>query len=330
MDSAAYDRLLATLTAFYGDCLFQGYPVTVHPAEGDSLLAGLARQDVAEFALYDAAHLASRQHNRTLTNGRCYVADRLLLDPPRLQGALGHYFDMIATCDALDHELRDYATGRQDDLPLREALHARVPPAAVLQGGAGRCTVIGAAVLTAFYHAGDYRLILAERAPTLATGAGLLHVVPAFVLQPLLDPLAEWSFFQQMIREYGEELFGMAEFDTRQPAPTTLDYIDAHPAIVELTAMLADGRAAWHPTGIAQNLLSTRFELCGLLVIHDPGWYSRHQAALKAASHTERQHTHYIPLSTLAGLPGDLPRRMAPQGAVAWWLGIARLQQMIR
>lgn len=350
MSPAAYRRLIAVLEALYGDVLMRrddvAYPVTFFPADDEQTIDDVLLSPTpttkllaADCYVYAADHLEARRQSRRITNGLCYVVLGMQADPPRLAGALGRYFDMMATCDALDHELRDYvhsADGAADSagaelygkLPLRERFHRYVAPRQALYDARGRCAVIGVATLTAFYHDGDYHLILVQRSAELGTGAGLFHVMPAFVMQPVSQSHeADWSLRGQILREYGEELFAMPEPDDADATPPP-DYHDAHPPVAELNTMLADGRAELHVTGVALNLLSLRYEVTTLLVIHDPDWHTRHQSALTAALSTERQATHYVPLSTLAGLPDDLHLRAAPHGAVALWQGIDRLQVM--
>lgn len=322
--------LIDELTRRYGPCLLQRhgqtYPVCVFPAAvGQTLdsVLGHPPNDFrleSRFAAYSAEHLADRRGDgRTLFNGLCYSAAAIRHDPPQIDGALCTYFDMIATCDALDHELRDFAAGRRLDTPLRDALHRVVPEHNIMVDTVGRACVIGVATLTVFPLRGEPHLILGQRRDDLATGSGMLHVLPAFVFQPMsmADAAQSWSVRAGVLREYGEELFGVAE-----TTPHAASSPEPAPPVAELMAMLADGRAALHLTGLVFNLLSLRFEVTVLLHIHDPEWYERSEAALQAASHTERQATFYLPLATLDGLPPDLPARITPQGAAAFWLGV--------
>jgi hypothetical protein len=329
MSADQHTRIISQLQALYGERLLQRrgatYPVIMFPAAPGQAVDDLlhpapptALQTRADYVIYDEAHLAQRQATRHLTNGLCYIGNALQHDPPQIRGALGYYFDMMATCDALDHELRDGAA-----TPLRDALHAHIPLTRITNDLSGRCAVVGAAVLTVFKQGGEYVFFLVQRDPNLATGAGLFHVMPAFVMQPAFreTAAAEWSFVRHIVREYAEELFAMPELNH----PT---HFYQHPRVRELRAMLNDGRAELHPTGIAFNALSLRPELCAVLIIHDD-WAVRNAAVLQAAIHTERQATHVIPLDTLDGLPDDVHTRIAPQGAAALWYGIDRARGII-
>lgn len=340
---AAHQRMIDQLQALYGAELVQAggqtYPVIFFPADKPAEVDALLTPDYptqstnsADFALYDEGHLRSRQQTRSLTNGLCYAFDALSTEPLQISAKLGHYFDMIATGDALDHEMRDFARGERTDTPLRDALHAKIPPADVIRSGGGRSGVIGGAAVVIYNTAAGYRVLIGQRTAQAGTGAGLYHVVPAFIFQPS-GPEAffagEWSFAHHVLREFGEELFAMPEYDD-WPGADHVDYFYTHPAIADLRAMLADERAHLHATGIAINLLSLRPELCAVLVIHDAGWQQRWERELTAAQHTERQETRLIPLDTLAGLPEDVHLRMAPHGAVAMWTGINHARRLIR
>ncbi|TVR22934.1 MAG: hypothetical protein EA396_04880 [Anaerolineaceae bacterium] len=318
------------LRQLYGDVLYRWrgytYPVAVYraapTAAPDDVIGALSPSAVTapDFAIYDAAHLQDRIASRQMFNGLCYVAADLTCDPLRLSARTGYYFDMIATCDALDHEMRAYGRGERADLPLRDALHRHIPPEQALINGAGRCTVVGGAVLTVVNDGGVYKAIIARRSPHLATGAGLWHILPAFIVQPHDDIGAGWSWQAHILREFGEELFGLPEPEA-WPSGAPHDHFRTFPPIRELTAMLDDGRATLRTTGVALNLLSLRFEICAALVIHDADWLPRHRAALTAAQDVERMATHTVALDALDDLPAGWEAHFAPQGMAALGLG---------
>lgn len=349
----AHERLIDTLKTRYPLFTKHGeqYPLVYLPPAStqindiDSVLASNYPQtliDRDQFAFYDSAHLQALQADgRTLTNGVSYVMDRLeTVDSDghlRIHAKLGHYFDMLATCDALDHELRRYASGQAESLPNRDCLHGHISESDIVNRGDGRCVIIGGATLTVFNHNGEYQAIVAQRSQQVATGAGLHHVLPAFVFQPSGRPdfyAGEWSLSDQIMREFGEELFAMPEYDAWQTPVTSYDYFYEYPPIKDLREMLADGRAQILLTGIAFNLLSTRPEICALLMIHDATWYTRWQPELEQASNTERQKTVYIPIvddqAILSTLPQHPARHFAPQGAAALWLGIDQARKVLK
>ena len=343
---AILNRLQADYTLFerHGDT----YPLTVfRPAPAqindvDSCLGNFSAEFLQreQFAIYDDAHLdALHQDGRTLTNGKSFVLDKLETverdGQLKIHGKLGNYFDMLATCDVLDHELRRYGLSEHNQLPHRTQFHEHVTPQTMFYTSDGRCPIIGAATLLVFNHEGVYKAIVVQRSSNMATGAGLYHVMPAFVFQPS-EPEAfyqhEWSMKHQIIREFGEELFGMPEYADWDD-PQEYDYFYSHPSIIDLQAMLNDKRASMHFSGIAYNLLSLRAEICSLLIIHDADWYTRSQNALQQAINTERQKTFYILIDNddaiLSVLPDNPPRHFAPQGAAALWLGVELARELL-
>jgi hypothetical protein len=332
-----YERLVDYLTGTYGDRLYDRdgsrYPVIVFTPTEDqskdvsSVLASEPpeRFEAADsFAFYASDHLIQLQlSGRTLTDDVCYTFHRLEQDTLRIEGRLGRYFDMLATCDALEHELIAYAAGLRDDLPLRDCLHQMIAPEKVVVEGRGRSPALGVAVLTVFNDSGTYRTIIGQRSSSVATGNGLYHVVPAFIAQPTGPErfyAEEWALQHQIYREFGEELFGMPEYQVWDE-PASPAYFYNYPAVADLFAMMNAGSADLHLTGIAVNLLSLRAEICALLLIRDPDWYARSLPGLEKGRLTERQAVDYISLDTLAGLPDSPHTSMTPHGAAAFWLG---------
>ncbi|MDX2075755.1 MAG: hypothetical protein SFZ02_04955 [bacterium] len=340
LSEQAHERMIAYLHTHYGDVLLSRmggtYPVAVKPIHGEKSVEALLGQfdpiylQSERFALYDDAHLAHLRATRTsLTNGLCYALQSFD-EAGKLHGQLGYYFDMLATCDALDQEIRAYARGEIPTLPLREQLHTAVSSEKWLWHGEGRGSTVGLASLVVFLHEGEYQLIFCQRSQNMGVNAGLYHVLPAFVFQPNRVEWveSEWSLTHQFLREFGEELFGIAEYDQWEHANNPHYFYD-NPPIADMRAMLADGRAALLPTGAIFNLLSMRSELAMVCIIHDPDWYNRNEAGLNAAMEVERQATFYIPLDTLAGLPENLHLKMTPQGAAVFWLGLEKAREVI-
>jgi hypothetical protein len=311
---------------------YQGvtYPITIYPARPDSALddlLGTFNQDLtSHHAIYDESHLQQIRSTRPVTNGLCYIFDSFQTDPPRINARLGHYFDMLATCDAIDHELRANPTST----PLRDALHQSISPQEALYNGMGRSGTIGGAVLTVFNDGTTYRALIVQRSNQVATGAGKLHVMPAFIVQPSHDVMGEWSFRYHIIREYAEELFAMPEYEHWQTPVDSMHYFQHHPHVIELEAMLADGRAGLYATGVVMNLMSLRYELCSLLVIHDPDWHKRNESDLQVALHTERQATFYPAIDRLDTLPPNWHTYIEPQGMGALYLGLAFLKNILK
>ncbi len=339
MTDTAYDRATAYLAKLYSLPLMeqQGrrHPVVIYPpdpdqvADVDSVLGRL--YDAANpLAIYDYGHLHTLQNSgRNVYNGDTYALHSLETHPLRVHAMPGKYFDMLATCDALDHELSLAASSKLIRLPLRQQLHRTLPVAQAGWRGAGRSAALGGACLIVFNHNGGYHALLARRSARNASDVNRLHVMPAFVVQPVRGEWqAEWRFSDHVTREYLEELYGVAE-----GAPSS-----AHPAQQRLQAMLASGNAQLCLTGVAYNLLTLRAEICALLLIHDAGWWaesSTPHSPLAFNAHSEAQDGRFItaPITTdealLAGLPQPLYIAMPPQAYAALWLGVELARQMI-
>lgn len=306
-------------------------------ADIDTLLAGVVPHETVsagEMLAHDPAHLtallAQKPH---LTNGLSFVFDRFTQNGGglSLHARLGRYYDMLATCDALDQEMQRHIE-HGTDTPLRDRLHTTHDPLHLLHNGRDRSAVIGVATAIVFPKDGHPTTIIGRRAGSLATDPGRYHVLPAFVFQPSGPPdliAGEWSLSWQILREFGEEAFAMPEFADWPEPVTRADYFADYPPVADLRAMLADGRAVLELTGVVVSLLTLRPEVCAVLVIYDEGWYPRWRAELDAAMHTERQETLYLPVMDDTAFPADLHTHGVPQGMAAFWLGVARARELL-
>ena len=343
-----HQKIVDYLRKTYAEQLYQRgdvtYPMHIIPPDPDQIddidrLMGPLPQgslQAEELIVYNHGYLQSLQNaGRNLFNGITFAYKRLRRRPLRLEASLGRYFDMIATCGALELELQD-AIAQQGlvRLPLRSLYHREVDPLQALYDGRGRSAAIGGCTLTVFNHDGRYEAILARRSSKSALDAGFFHVLPAFIFQPMseqFDP-GEWRFSHHIKREYLEELFGMPEIS----AP--YDHFKDHPALQDLNAMIEAGQASIHLTGICINLLTLRPEVCALLLIRDPDWYTRIQAPgsatpFDAQAETEDGRIHCVPIESdaaiLAALPEDAHTHMPPQAAAALWLGADLARQKL-
>lgn len=339
MNDAAYDRATAYLAKLYSLPLFeQGgrrHPVVIYPPDPDQVadvdsVLGRLYVDAAPLTIYDYGHLHSLQNSgRTLYNGDTYALHSLETHPLRVHAMPGQYFDMLATCDALERELSLAASSKLIRLPLRQQLHRTLPVAQAGWRGVGRSAALGGACLIVFNQRGTYHALLARRSARNASDVNRLHVMPAFIVQPVRGQWqAEWRFSDHVIREYLEELYGVEEGADGHE----------HPAHQRLTAMLAAGDAQLFLTGVAYNLLTLRAEICALLLIHDAQWWeesSTFGGPLTFNAHSEAQDGRLLiaPITTdealLTGLPQPLHLAMPPQAYAALWLGVGLARKVI-
>lgn len=337
-----YQRMTDYLAKLYDVALYQRagvrYPVHVYaPApeqvhDIDSVLGLLDPATPTDFAIYDHAYLHTLQNSaRHLYNGVTYTLKHIQAHPLRLHATHGRYFDTLATCFALEHELRRAVESGLVRLPLRTQYHRTLNYNQALWNGRGRSATIGVACVTAFKRGAHYEALLARRSAQSATDPRFFHVLPAFVFQPTSEThnAYDWRVSHHIYREWLEELFSVDEALT-QDAPA----VYAHPAMQDLLAMRARGDAQLLLTGITLNLFTLRPEISALLLIHDAGWWERCHApdsayTLDATAETLDGHVVRVPLTSeadvLGALPADFHTMMPPQAAVALWLALDAL-----
>ena len=315
------------------------YPSAAQMRDVDSVLdARLPAVEERDFAAYDYSYLHDLQNSKSgLYNGRTFTLKHIRQNPLKLRGAIGRYYDMLATCAALEHELRDAAAQGWMRAPSRTTYHRQVEPQQALTHGLKRSAAIGIGTLTVCNDQGIYKAILARRSQQTALDSGLFHVLPAMIFQPTTANFAhpqEWSVKHQILRETLEELFNMPE----EQAPPSWDFFYEQPALLYLQALMAAGKARLYLTGIVLNLLTLRPEISALLLIHDPRWYARITAPdsdipLMTAAETQGDSLVAAPIMEdeefLAHFPADLHLRMPAQATAAMWLGIDLARQEI-
>ena len=344
----------------------QTYPVMVLPATAaqidkpESVLSTplvriSERED--EFIIRDDTYRRQLEAaGKKIENRLCFTFRSLQANGEiSVQCGLGHYFDALDTCYALEWELlHEYArlpaTGISENafhklqgrLPLREKIHLGCPDP--IRSGYGRSAFIGISVLICYRDGDEYYLWLRKRSDTtVAVDTGLFHVIPSFVFQPATGFIEqEYSVIHNLKREYLEELFNRPE-----PRRDEKDfrYFYKDPGLLFLENLIIGGLAAVHLSGIAVNLLNLRPEICLLLFIKSNDWYSYHRDNMKAE---QRFHLNNewaalgespgdrsaaperIPLSSADDMICDkfglLPGKIAPAGAAALWLGLDLLR----
>jgi hypothetical protein len=354
LPTALYQKMTHYLRIFYSTPFYQQQGIThpllwfpAHPdqrADVDSVLGRLyvangrgGLSTAPQFPVYDHGYLNTiRNSGRNVFNGVTFSLKTLKTNPLKIDGQLGYYFDMLATCAAFERELRDAAAETYIRLPARSRYHREVQPLSALRSGRGRSAAIGGACLLVFKQQGRYQAVLGRRSARAATDPGFFHLLPAFIFQPLSATVqeGEWSIRRHIYREFLEELFGMPEVS----APERLDYFAEHPALVDLEQMLATGQAGLYLTGISLNLLTLRPEISALLLIHDENWYARVTAPaspfrLDVEAETQQGLT-LVPIESdaalLAALPPAVHTIMPPQATAALWEGVALARQLLQ
>ena len=341
LDSRDYKNLTDYLQHLYQCRPFARHgiehPVTVfYPDESqvddvDSLLDRTPpRPENRDFAAPDYSYLHSLQNQKPhLHNGSTFTLSRLQTKPLKLRAGIGRYFDMLATCAALENELRDAAAQGWMRAPSRATYHRHVAAPESLFNGAKRSAAIGIGTLTVFNDGGEYKAILARRSERTAFDSGMYHVLPAMMFGPTTPDFAdprEYSARHQILREFLEELFDMPE----QRAPCRWDFFYEHPALLKLLSLMQAGKAALYATGVILNLLTLRPEIATLLLIHDPDWHAGitapdSQTPFRTADETVGGSVVAAPIADdeafLAHFPPELHLRMPAQATATLWLG---------
>lgn len=346
MDAAShYDLMVHHLRVYYPQPYYSAAGV-MHPLmwyaaapeqqdDIDSVLGRWSDEHPKVFPIYDYGYLGTmRNSGRTVYDGTTFILKSLKRKPLKIDAALGGYFDMLATCAALERELRDAASEIYIRLPFRSLYHRNIAPVIALKSGKGRSAAIGGACLTVCNRGGEYVALLGRRSGNAATDPGFYHLLPAFIFQPMGNTVqeGEWSIRHHIEREFLEELFAMPE----ERAPERIDYFQSHPALVNLHAMMAQGDAGLYFTGISMNLLTLRAEISALLIIHDPRWYETITAADSPTPLNvleEAYAAEFIPIVSdegiLTALPPDVHTRMPPQATAALWEGVRLAREKI-
>lgn len=315
------------------------YPSADQVHDVDSLLdPWLPKPEERDFAAYDYSYLHDLQNCKPgLHNGSTFTLKQIRLNPLRLRGQIGSYYDMLATCAAFERELWDAVEAGLLRAPNRSTYHRYLAPAESLLRSEKRSAAIGIGTLTVFNDGETYRAILAKRSRATAFDSNMFHVLPAMMFGPTTANFAdprEWSVRHQILRELLEELFGLPELIQ----PQTWNHFYEHPALRYLLELMDSGKAQLCATGIILNLLTLRPEISTLLLIHDPAWYARVSAAesdmpLVTAEETQAGSAVMAPIAGdeafLSRFPSDLHLSMPAQATATLWLGIDQARREI-
>ena len=342
---ASYARIAGYLSDYYSTDLYRSdsgmqHPLLFYRAEQtqirqlDSVLGRFPQEHITQdqLSIYNYGYLHTLQNSkRHLYNGTTFIFKQLRKHPLRIEAHYGTYYDMLATCAALEQEILDATRSRLLRLPQRSQYHRNISPSQALTHGRGRSAAIGVAVLVVFNDAGTYKALLSRRTAHHATRPNAYHLLPAFIFQPMKQTAhpQEWSIRYHVYREFLEELFGMTENSSRS--------IYEHPALVDLQKMEDNESAGLYLTGIAMNLLTLRPEICITLVIQDPDWWKRiHRSGTELLLNTSAEAQEDLLLVAImdpeqlrSALPASIESMMVPQAVVAFWEGLKIARQII-
>lgn len=191
----------------------------------------------------------------------------LRADQPRLEFALGRFFDGTDVGGAAGHEYAAAELGIVREQRLRQAIKDPCDLAA-------RTHVMAVGALTLRYdrEAGTAEFPVHWRDPRrVGHAGGLFQVIPVGIFQPSGE--AEWnvandfSLWRGLLREYAEELLGAGEDYGSEAAP--IDY-GAWPLARRMTGALDDGRIGAWCVGLGTDPLTFAMDLLTVVVIDAP------------------------------------------------------------
>ncbi|MFP3567293.1 hypothetical protein [Paraburkholderia sp. SIMBA_030] len=217
-------------------------------------------------------------------------------DAITLDCGMGTYFGALRTCDVLEWEILAFVAeaqrGAKSVEPLLNALKCRMRvhslSAQPVMQPTGRSAAVAVSTVVVFRRADDYGVILQRRsAAGVAVHGDLWHVAPSFMFQPIAgDTAREYSVVHNIYREYLEELFRVKEA-SQAPSVISHDYFYGNRNLIFLRSLLDRGDASLLFTGVAVNLLNLRPEICTVLHISSPDWFSKHSRGIDGVDRLE-------------------------------------------
>lgn len=233
---------------------------------------------------------AIKNRGSTIWNGKTFSLASIDLDASgnadKMHAFIGSYFDMVDSAVYLEYEIlaavHNSLHGRPysiEELPQRQAaLSSFSAPAECLRMGGGVDATIAISTLTVYYRDGEYWMLCEARSSEVAEYDDLYHVAPSFIFQPVMavtpeNLSVEWSIAHNIFREYLEELFNVPEV-AHSAGAVAPDYFYGHSNLQFLQQLIATGGATVESVVVAYNLLNHRPEICTVLIVRDPYWYS--------------------------------------------------------
>lgn len=186
--------------------------------------------------------------------------------PPTLELGAGRYFDYLDTGEVLAYEAaRAWRAGKRDFHSLRLRHLLRDP--FDFPGRVTSCGVITLTVRRSGQGVGAGFLLHRRNPKAGEVASGMLHAVPAGELAPssIADDSAhrDLSLWRNIIREYAEEMLGVA--DARGKSGRPIDFDNDYP-FSDLTAAAVTGAAECYFLGIGLDPLTWKPEILTVCV----------------------------------------------------------------
>ncbi|MGA2915632.1 MAG: hypothetical protein ABSE89_06355 [Sedimentisphaerales bacterium] len=202
-------------------------------------------------------------------------------DLPKINGALGLYYDNVLTQYALEWELNKVISKSKSEkelihrlthrssLPLRERIEANTPNnKSPLINGVSRCASLTISTLLVYKREDGYFCFVKKRSKDVGVSPNMYHVIPAGMFESThFDYIHEWSIKYNIFRELLEELYNIPEIISSEPAnPEYIYRIEPLPLLLDL---IKKRKAELSLTGISVDLLGLRTEINTILFIND-------------------------------------------------------------
>ena len=237
---------------------------------------------------------------------------------------LSDFATYALTADLLEGELVDSIVAGGRPQALREQYLPNL--ASALSFGDRMCAGGPVCLVALARDAGDYALVVQDRASDVLNVAGRLAVIPKAFHQPIADAWAEVSIGTTLDRELEEELLGRDDLESlvlgshRKVAPN-------HPSnLSDAMSWLRRNQRAYRVecTGFGVNLVTGNYEFACLIVVEDPTWWSNY--AHRVEANWEAQRLRCVSSRDSEGLielAGD--PRWSNEGLFAFLEGLRRL-----
>lgn len=283
---------------------------------------------------------------RPLTNLPTYCLDKIISTSEELKinCIMGSYYDALISCDILEWEIlteierfkphEDPNKFIEKNLKLRGYVHRLCGYDDPVVCTKGRSAALSVSTTIIFNRGTDYAMLVGERSKQgVAVHGDLYHVVPSGMFQPIVGDLEnEFSVYHSFLREYMEELFGLAEVQN-PPSAISHDYFYNDSNLDLLRMLYASGEAQLFLTGFVINALNLRPEICTMLFIKTPRWFDAHKRGLDNVRRIELNEEWKRPNEKLSGKPNVVPitelrnfglhsGNVVPPGAAAIILGL--------
>lgn len=138
---------------------------------------------------------------------------------------------------------------------------------------------IGCSCLLITNTPNGYEALLCRKS-SAANGMHDIHVIPAFMFQPIGNVAIrfgrEINIRDQVFRELMEEVFGTPEFDSSVHTLHLYNQILEQEEVAHIAGLLDRGGAEFHVTGLYLDLFRLRPEITTVMIIHDRDWFAKH------------------------------------------------------